>query len=171
MKQLSVAALLAMFTCAAHAQDCKYVKTDSDPFNKKTAHTAAMAIGVGIAGWELILQEIDHKYYLGLRIVNSGTVDKHYDKGKKIQFMAGDQLVEITASKDYEPIPLQMLGVQCTQWVVKEEISKANFTKFSEARITAIKGNIGGNDFVLKDLKEKQTEKIRLTAACILETY
>ena len=174
MKQFFRRLIAATLCCAAslstvHAQKCKYVKELTDPFSKQTTRTAQMAIGPTLAGWEVILQDMSGKYYLGLRFVMNGSVAYKFEKGRKIYFkLEDDNTAEVEAKKTYDPVPIQFLGGQYTNWLVIEEVPFATFQKLAASRIVGVKSNLTGEDFLLNKITEKQTNKIREVAACMI---
>lgn len=155
-------------SCAA--QDCKYVKASTDEWTKKTTRTAQMAIGMGLAGREVILQESEGKLYLGLRITyNTDFPDVAFKKGDKVTFkLANDELVEFAATEDIPPMIIRMLDVPIRQWIVRQEVKPDAYKKLSGSPITAIKFHLNGNDYPLPEIKERQTRKIMETVQCML---
>jgi hypothetical protein len=110
---------------------------------------------------------------IGVGMQNGQNVTDKLPTGSKIAIMfANDQTVEIVTVKDYESTPLQIGNNMYTQWVVCEEVSKETFSKFGDSEITALKITFKfkgeTKEFVLPGIKDRQGERIKTTAACML---
>lgn len=160
------------FSPAMAQTKCKYVKNFTDEWTKQETRTAQMAIGVGLAGREVILQESEGKLYLGLRITyNTDFPEVPFKKGDKITFkLADDRQVEIAAGEDVPATNFRMLDVALRQWFVRQEVKADIYKQLSASPITAIKFHLNGADYPLPEIKERQTRKIMETAQCILDT-
>ena len=160
----------ASIPCAA--QDCKYVRSATDEWTKKATRTAQMAIGAGLAGREVILQESEGKLYLGLRITyNTDFPDVAFKKGDKVTFkLADEKLVEVTAQETIPATLIRMLDLPIRQWVVRQEVKPETYQQLSASPIIAIKFHLNDNDYPLPEIKERQTRKIMETVKGMLET-
>jgi|GEM_PF-4622336 len=168
LKLTFITTIYASLSSNVHAQNCKYVKDYVDPFSKKLTKTCQMAIGAAIAGREVLMQKSEGKYYLGLRITFSDMPDIPFKKGDKISFkLANDDLVEVSPEKDVPASPIKMLDVALLQWLVMQEVSAATFEKIATSPITAIKFTLK-QEHLLPEIKERQTIKIKETAACMM---
>lgn len=174
MSKLNIrsAALYSVFmlttVSVSFAQKCKYVKETTDAFTKEKVETANMAIGMGLAGREVLMQKRNERYLLGLRITSSDIGDIPFKAGDKIAFrLADDEIVEITAKEDHPALPVVFLGRTFMQWIVLVEVPQTIFRKMSLSQIVAIKFRLKF-DGMIPEIKEKQTKKIMETASCML---
>lgn len=161
---------LSLPLAASSQTPCKYVKAKTDEWTKKVTNTAQMTIGAGITGREVILQESEGKYYLGLRIIyNTDFPEVAFKKGDKITFkLADDRQIEVASEKDVPAELVRFMDVPLRQWVVRGEVSKEVYSQLAASPITAIKYHLNGNDYPLPEIKERQTKKIMETAGCML---
>lgn len=170
--RLIMAGCLSLIAVSAYSQSpCKYVKETKDQWTDKTVKIAQMAIGNGMAGREVILQQSEGKYYIGLRITfNTDFPDVDFKKGDKVTFkLANGQLIEYAALKDLKPTIIRMLNVPIRNWYVDQEVDKSVYEQLAASPIVAIKFHINGNDQILPEIKARQTRKIQETAECMLQ--
>ncbi|HTN45327.1 MAG TPA: hypothetical protein VL098_03205 [Flavipsychrobacter sp.] len=167
---LTASLAILSFSACAQKSPCKYLKQSTDPFTKKVTGSAYMAVGAGLAGRELILQESEGKYYLTARITYSTDfADVPFKKTDKVSIMlASNELIEISPKEDVTPNVIRMLDVPIRQWIVNSEVPKSTYEKMANSQITAIKYTFNGSDYHLAELKDRQTKKIMETAACML---
>lgn len=167
---LTISLSLLSLSATAQKQPCKYVKESKDAFTKKTTGSAYMAVGAGIAGREIIMQQSDGKFYLSARITyNTDFPEVPFKKGDKVNIMLADEkLIEITPEKDVQPSLFRMFDAPIRQWVVTQEVPASIYEQLAASPITAIKYSFNGNDYHLPEIKERQTRKIMETAACML---
>ena len=159
----------ATFYAAAQPKDCKWVKESTDKFTKKESRTAQMAIGIGMLGWQVILQESEGKYYAGMRLIGSGHATVPFPKGKKISFaFESAPTLELTAAEDAPPNHWLMLNDPMTSWVVLAPVTAAEFERLGVHEIIAVKFWQNGTEAVLNGIRPKQTENITKTAACMM---
>lgn len=151
-----------------YAQKCKYVKETKDAFTNEQVFTANMAIGMGLAGREVLLQKRNDKCLLGMRITSSDLGDIPFKAGDKISFrLANNDLVEVAPKEDAPALPVVFLGRTFMQWIVLVEVDRARFEQMAASPIVAIKFKLKF-DGMIPEIKEKQTQKIMETATCML---
>lgn len=127
-----------------------------------------MAIGMGLAGREILLQKRDDKFLLGMRLTSSDIGDIPFKTGDKISFrLANNDLIEISPKEDAPALPAVFMGRTFMQWIVLVEVDKVTFSKVATSPITAIKFRLKF-DGMIPEIKEKQTQKIMETAACMI---
>jgi hypothetical protein len=160
--------VMSLSCMTGFSQKCKYVKETTDAFTNEKIATANMAIGMGLAGREVLLQKRNDKFLLGMRITSSDLGDIPFKAGDKISFkLANNDLVEVAAKEDLPAMPVVFLGATFMQWIVLVEVDKATFEKMAASPIVAIKFKLK-MDGMIPEIKEKQTRKIMETAACML---
>ncbi|MBL7717979.1 MAG: hypothetical protein JNL72_04015 [Flavipsychrobacter sp.] len=168
--RLFTAATILFCTTSAVAQECRYVKTVTDPFTKVVSRGAKMAIGDPFAMREVLFEESEGKLYFGLRIVFSDMEDIPFLKGDKVSMMlASDELIEISPAKDVPSQVFKIDNLSLRQWIVMQEVPVGLYEKISASPITAIKFHLK-NDYMVKGIKERQVQKIMENAACMLKT-
>ncbi|RYZ28548.1 MAG: hypothetical protein EOP49_41375, partial [Sphingobacteriales bacterium] len=104
------------------------MKETKDAFTNEQVLTANMAIGMGLAGREVLLQKRNDKHLLGMRITSSDLGDIPFKAGDKISFrLANNDLVEVVPKEDIPALPVVFLGRTFMQWIVLVEVDKARF--------------------------------------------
>lgn len=126
-----------------------------------------------MGGWTFILRQVGDQYFIGVGEQNGqGTKDKLAVGSKVLLMLASGNTVEIVTTKEYESTPLQLGSNMFSQWIVCEPVPKATLAKLSESPITALKTAMTfrgeHREFVLPGIKERQSERIMTTAACML---
>lgn len=174
LRCIGLAGCLALVTLTAYGQSpCKGVKEQKDKFTGKTAKVAQLPIGNALAGREIILQQLEGKLYIGLRITfNSDFPDVDFKKGDKVEFkLANGQMIEYAAAKDLKPTIIRVLDVPIRNWYVDGEVNTSVYQQLAASPVEAIRFHLNDNDHTLSDFKEKQTRKVMETAACILANH
>jgi hypothetical protein len=169
LKVLGLACGFALFSFIASGQ-CKGVKEQRDKFTGKVAKIAQLPIGNALAGREVILQQSDGKFDIGLRITfNTEFPDVDFKKGEKVAFkLANGQLIEYTAAKDLKPAIICVFDVPIRNWYVDNEVEAKVYEQLVASPVEAIQFRLNESDHTLSYFKDKQTRKIMETANCIL---
>ena len=169
LKAWGLACAFALLSYGVSGQ-CKGVKVQKDKFTGKVAKVAQLPIGNALAGREVILQQSDGKFYIGLRITfNTDFPDVDFKKGDKVAFkLANGQIIEYTAAKDLKPTIIRVLDVPIRNWYVDNEVEAKVYEQLAASPVEAIQFRLNENDQTLSDFKDKQTRKIMETANCLL---
>ncbi len=166
VRQLLCVSMLVLCNNYADAQNCKYVKITEDPFAKAPVRNASVFIP---QGWQITMQRKDGQYYLGLNMRANGAKRTVIAAGEKILFKLGDkEIYELVMDKDYEPLFFSSGVAVATNWKVLVPISVADFQKFANLPITAVRITINGEDNLLK-LNEKPGRDIMDTFICMMQ--
>lgn len=164
--------LFSSLDTTSHAQKCKYVGEQVDPFTKQGIYNFRHVIGPLLGGWTFILRQEGARCFVGVGMQNGKGMTEKLKKGAKISFLLEDEsTIEIVTKKEYESIPDEEAAPGYTQWFVLEEVSKATFAKFGTSPIKALKTafQLKGNnqEFLLPGIMKKQAKRIMAAAACM----
>lgn len=167
-KQFVIAATITALTPSVASAQCKYVRESKDAFSGETVKKAAdLAIGPWM--WTMTLEQRNDKYFIGLKILQSGDIRYILGKGEKVWIkLENGKLLELEMDRDYPPVAQAMGGTIVTLWVTNTEVDEKMMKRLSNSPITDVKTIIQGVDVVLPKVKGRQAEAIMNSASCIL---
>ncbi len=168
-RRFGLAASLLLLSVLGYAQKpCKYVKEVTDPFTKKTARGAQMAVGDLFTMKEVAFEEADGNLYFGISIVFNDMDNIPYKAGDKVSFkLANDDVIEISPAKDIAPRDIRLFEQPARQWVVMQEVAEDVYKRVAASPIVAIKYHLK-NDYLIQGISKRQGQKIMENAACML---
>lgn len=164
---LLAVAFVAVVSPEANAQ-CKYVKESKDAFSGESIKKATN-LALGPWYWTMTLEQKGDKYFIGMKIVQSGDIRYTIGAGEKIMIkLENEKIVELEMSQDYPPVAQVMGTTIVTLWVTNTEVDRKMMKRLSRSPITDVKVVIQGIDVVLPKVKDRQANAIMNSATCII---
>lgn len=171
-KQMLLAVFVLTAPLLSKAQKCKFDVEKKDPFGNGSIRSVAHKIGPPSWNWNFSLEQNNDKYYIGMRIVQSGKVNDVIAKGEKIMVKLADgNIIELVMQEDVIPA-YAVNSVDASIWtnhLPKVEVEREVIEKLSKSPITDIKVTIAKRDNLLPKISSKQTDRIVESAACLLK--
>ncbi len=171
IKQITLALLLAIIPAVSFAQNCKFDEDKKDPFTGGRLRTIAHKIGPPSWNWNFSLEQNGGKYFISMRMLRAGKMEDMYPQGRKIMIkLENNKILELTADKDFPPAYAvnSVDGTIWTNYIPKFEVDKAFITDLSSSPITDVKVTLGSQDIMVPKINGKQTDRIKESAACLL---
>ncbi|RYG39679.1 MAG: hypothetical protein EOO01_29080 [Chitinophagaceae bacterium] len=171
-KKSVFAALLALILpMAVQAQKCKFDEDKKDPFGSGNHRLVTHKIGPPSWNWNFSLEQNDGKFYISMRMLRAGKMDEVYPAGRKVMLkLENGTIMELSSSQDFLPaFVVSNDGIIWTNYIPKFEVSQQVVTDLSASRITDVKVTLGTENILLPKITEKQTEKIKESAGCLLK--
>jgi hypothetical protein len=175
MKKITL--LLAMFCLVAinglYAQKCDFDKDELDAYSKQKYRMVKHVFGSMVKKWVFIMEQKGDKYYVTLNMAENGDFIRNVAKAGTDLLMKMDNGTVVTATVETDAVPsVQLVNGNTainSQWMIKCVVTPEKLKLLSEALITGMRINMGDRDFDSPELKSKQGERIKQSAACLLQ--